>query len=55
MHRLARIDLQSTVTWGAALDVLRALTFPPHRNVVVERDGRRYHVELRVEDITDAS
>ena len=53
MRALARLDLESTITWAEAFDVLRSLTFPPHRNVVIEREGRRYHVEIHIEDITD--
>jgi methionyl-tRNA formyltransferase len=50
---LVPASLDEQVTWRRALDVLRALTFPPHRNVVVEHDGRRYAVELVVTDVTD--
>jgi len=53
MRALARIDLESSITWAEAFDVLRSLTFPPHRNIVIEREGRRYHVEIRIEDVTD--
>lgn len=53
MQAPARIDLDKTVTWRHALNVLRALTFPPHRNIVVESDGRRYHVEIVLNDVTD--
>lgn len=48
---LAAIDLNDRVTWRHALNVLRALTFPPHENLVVEDHGRQYHVEIRLRDI----
>ena len=48
---LADIDLDDVVTWRQALDTLRALTFPPHRNLVVEEGGRRWHVEIRISEI----
>lgn len=56
LRRLAAIDLDDTVTWRRAIDVLRALTFPPHRNVVLESEGRHYHLELHIHefDETDA-
>jgi methionyl-tRNA formyltransferase len=59
IHRVAEllalrdIDLDATVTWRAALDCLRALTFPPHPNLVVDSGGRRFHVELKITDVTD--
>jgi methionyl-tRNA formyltransferase len=51
--KLAAIDLNDTVTWRRALDIMRALTFPPYRNLVVEVDGRYYHVEVDVSSIDD--
>lgn len=51
MHELADIDLEGTVTWRQALDTLRALTFPPHDNIVVEEDGRRWSVRLDVREV----
>jgi methionyl-tRNA formyltransferase len=53
MEDLARIDLASSVTWKQALDVLRALTFPPHRNLIVEDGGRRWHVEIGITEVDD--
>lgn len=50
---LCDISLQDQVTWRRAIDVLRALTFPPHRNVTFDVEGRTYHVEIRLEDVTD--
>lgn len=48
---LVSIDMDHEVTWRRALDTLRAATFPPHRNLVVTVDGRRYHVEIQVTEI----
>lgn len=48
---LADIDLDATVTWRSALDTLRALTFPPHPNLVIEEHGRRFHVEIRITEV----
>lgn len=48
LEELADIDLDDSVTWRRALDVLRALTFPPHQNLVVEVEDRRYHVEINL-------
>lgn len=53
LRHLADIDLDATVTWRRAIDVLRALTFPPHRNVVLESDGRRYHLELHIHELDE--
>ena len=53
MLRLGEIDLDEPISWRNALNTLRALTYPPYRNVVVAVEGRRYHVEVRVEDVTD--
>lgn len=52
LDALRHIDLGASVTWQRALDVLRALTFPPYRNVVVELGGRSYHVEVSITDVT---
>lgn len=51
LDELVDIDLDATVTWRRALDTLRALTFPPHRNLVVEEDGRSFHVEIRISEV----
>ncbi|MHB8669432.1 MAG: formyltransferase family protein [Acidimicrobiales bacterium] len=46
---LCRPDLEQQISWRRALAVLRALTFPPHRNFVIEDQGVRYHFEIRAE------
>lgn len=53
LERLREVDLARSVPWERALDVMRALTFPPHRNVVVEVAGRRYLVEVAITDVTE--
>lgn len=50
---LAELDLDEQVVWRHALDILRALTFPPYKNLIIERDGKRYHVEIDVTEIVD--
>lgn len=51
LDELADIDLDGTVTWRRALDTLRALTFPPNRNLVVQEDGRTFHLEIRITEV----
>lgn len=51
LANLADIDLDDEVTWKRAIDVMRALTFPPYQNLVVEQDGRRYHVEIDIAEV----
>lgn len=51
LDELADIDLDDSVTWRHALDVLRALTFPPHKNLVIEDEGKKYHVEIAVTEL----
>ena len=51
MQELAALDLSEKVTWAEAINILRALTFPPHQNIVVEKDGARYTVRLEVERV----
>lgn len=53
LRDLAAINLDESVTWRHALDTLRALTFPPHRNLIIESDDRRYHVEIKITEIKD--
>ena len=53
LSALADIDLDSATTWRKALDTLRALTFPPHRNLVLEEDGRRYSIEIRIGEVPE--
>lgn len=53
LDELADIDSDRNVTWGRAINVMRALTFPPHRNLVVEREGRRFHIEIGITEIDD--
>lgn len=53
LTELADIALDEQVTWEWAMNVMRALTFPPHRNLVVERNGRRFHVEIDVTELDD--
>lgn len=48
---LKSMDPDEVLTWRKALDILRAMTFPPHENVVVEEHGRRYHVEVRLREM----
>lgn len=50
---LCDIQLDDQVTWRRALDILRALTFPPYRNATFDVGGRTYHVEVRIEDVTN--
>lgn len=53
LQELADIDLDDSVSWRRALDTLRALTFPPHRNFVILADGRRYHVEIHITELEE--
>lgn len=53
MERLKEIDLAKPATYGEVINVLRALTFPPHRNAIVEVDDRRYQLEIKIEVIDD--
>lgn len=56
-HRSADLDALKSIhpdemlTWRKALDILRALTFPPYENIIIEEDGRRYHVEVKLREI----
>ena len=45
---LWKLDLNRECTLSEAIDLLRALTFPPFRNAYVEKDGKRYYVEIRI-------
>lgn len=53
LAQLGSLDPDEQVSWRHAVDVLRALTFPPHPNAVIELDGRRYHVEVWVRELPD--
>ena len=53
MHALGQIDLSKPATFGEVINVLRALTFPPYRNAIAETGGRRFHIELHIEEIED--
>lgn len=44
--RLRATSPATPMTFERAIDVLRALTHPPHENVVLERGGDRYAVEV---------
>jgi methionyl-tRNA formyltransferase len=48
MKALGEIDLDETVTFRYVLDVLRAMTFPPYRNAVVEIDESKFFIELSI-------
>lgn len=48
---LKSIAPDEVVTWRKALDILRALTFPPYKNIIIEEGDRRYHVEVKLEEI----
>lgn len=56
-HRRADLDALKSIepdemlTWRKALDILRALTFPPYENLIIKEDGRRYHVEVKLREI----
>lgn len=48
---LCKIDPDAKTTPKALLNRLRALTFPPHENAIIEVDGRQYHVEVNIEPV----
>jgi len=47
--------MDQAVKWRQALNTLRALTFPPFRNLVIHENGRAYHVEISITEITSES
>lgn len=53
LTELAAIDLDETVTWQRAIDTLRALTFPPHRNVMLRDGETTFAVQLHIEVVED--
>lgn len=53
LAEVADIDLDEHVTWRRAMNVMRALTFPPYENLVVEVDGTRYHVGIDITPLED--
>jgi hypothetical protein len=55
LSALGRIDMDQAVKWRQALNTLRALTFPPFRNLVIHENGRAYHVEISITEITSES
>lgn len=47
---LCRLDLEQTVTWREAIDLLRATTFQGYRNAYFyDADGNKIFVEIRLE------
>ena len=46
---LRRLDLNTIWTAGELITLLRAMTFPPFRNLYFEAGGRRYAVEISIE------
>ncbi len=47
VHQLDHVELDRTYTGRELLAILRARTFPPHRNVFFVENGRRVYVELK--------
>lgn len=45
---LRRLDLDRRMSARELIDLLRAMTFPPHRNLYFELDGEKYFVEIRL-------
>jgi len=50
---LAQIDLEASTTWRTAPNTLRALTFPPYENLIIEDHGKRYHLELKIRELPE--
>jgi methionyl-tRNA formyltransferase len=48
LQALGILDPDERLTWREALDRLRALTFPPHRNTTITIDGRRYQIDVTI-------
>lgn len=48
LESLVRIDPERTYSGAEIIDLLRALTFPPHDNAYIERDGRRVYLRLEL-------
>lgn len=53
-RRLWKIDLEKECRVSETIDLLRALTFPPFNNAYVERDGRKYFLDLKITPEGDA-
>jgi len=51
---LCEIDLDETVTAGAFIDRIRALTFRPYNNAFFERDGEKYYINVDIIPASDA-
>jgi len=45
---LRKIDEDKTVKVSEFINYLRAMTFPPFNNAYIERDGKRYFVEISI-------
>lgn len=52
VRELDRIGLDQTYTGRELINILRARTFPPYRGAYFEQDGRRYYLQLVIEEET---
>ncbi|MGQ4554921.1 formyltransferase family protein [Halobellus sp. GM3] len=50
---LCQINPSETHTAREFLNVLRALTFPPHENAMLEMDGKQYTIEIDITPVGD--
>ena len=51
---LCEIDLKQTVTWGEAINTLRALTHPPYKNAYfIDHEGRKVNVGIDLDVATE--
>lgn len=46
--RLCQLDLEEEMKLGEAIDLLRALTFPPYDNAYFTEDGKKYYVDIDI-------
>jgi len=46
---LCALDMDTNMTLGEAIDLLRALTFKPYKNAYFEQNGQKYYVNIEIE------
>jgi len=47
---LCELDLQAETTVKETIDKLRALTFPPFKNAYFKRNGKKYYVDIDIQE-----
>ena len=52
---LKNLDMDARMTMREAINLLRACTFPPHPGAHFEIEGRRYQVEINIEEVEPCS